>query len=176
MKPICMIAILPEPVTDRIVGSLQCGLEESNSETQARLRMSDKDTTEKDRVLSANLEFYRAFTLRNVRAMDGLWARTLPVSCVHPGWMALRDREAVMRSWHDILANPEAPHIMCHDEDATLYGTVAIVTCEETLDDNTLVATNIFAQEDGVWRLVHHQAGPLLMRAGHGGSGARRLN
>jgi hypothetical protein len=108
--------------------------------------MTGQDMTEKDRVLSANLEFYRAFTLRDVGAMELLWAQALPVSCVHPGWMALRDRESVMRSWRDILANPEAPHIMCHDEDAKLYGSVAIVTCEETIDDNTLVATNIFAR------------------------------
>jgi len=33
---------------------------------------------------------------------------------------------------------------MCHDEDAMVYGNVAVVTCEEALDDNTLVATNIF--------------------------------
>jgi hypothetical protein len=58
--------------------------------------MTDKDMTEKDRVLSANLEFYRAFARRDVEAMDGLWARTLPVSCIHPGWMALREREAVL--------------------------------------------------------------------------------
>jgi len=138
--------------------------------------MSEKDTTEKDRVLSANLEFYRAFTLRDAGAMERLWARRLPVSCIHPGWMALRDRGAVMISWRDILANPEAPRIMCHDEDAVLYGDLAIVTCEEALDDNTLVATNIFVREDGAWRLVHHQAGPLLTRAGHGGRGANRLN
>jgi len=138
--------------------------------------MPEKDMTEKDKVLSANLEFYRAFTTRDANAMDRLWALALPVSCVHPGWMALRDREAVMRSWRDILANPEAPRIMCHDEDAVLYGDVAVVTCEEALDDNTLVATNIFARQDGSWLLVHHQAGPLLMRAGHGGTGANRLN
>ncbi len=138
--------------------------------------MPEKQTTEKDKVLSANLEFYRAFTTRDAAAMDLLWARAAPVSCIHPGWMALRDRGAVMISWRDILANPEAPRIMCHDEDAVLYGDLAIVTCEEALDDNTLVATNIFVREDGAWRLVHHQAGPLLTRAGHGGRGANRLN
>ena len=131
--------------------------------------------TEKDKVLSANLEFYRAFAMRDEAAMERLWARSLPVSCVHPGWMALRDRESVMQSWRDILANPDAPRIMCHDEDAVLYGAAAIVTCEESLADSTLVATNVFAREDGTWRLVHHQAGPLLMR-GHGGNGAHRFN
>jgi len=72
--------------------------EESTAETRTREQMTAKDTTEKDRVLSANLEFYRAFTLRDVGAMDQIWARTLPVACIHPGWMALRDRDAVMQS------------------------------------------------------------------------------
>jgi len=125
--------------------------------------MTDKDMTEKDKVLSANLEFYRAFTTRDATAMEGLWARGLAVSCIHPGWTALHGRTAVLRSWRDILTNPEAPRIMCHDEEARLCGDLAIVTCEEALSQNTLVATNIFAREDGVWRLIHHQAGPLFV-------------
>ena len=120
--------------------------------------------TEKDRVLSANLEFYRAFTTQDLVAMEGLWARGLPVSCVHPGWAPLRDRQAVMQSWRDILANPDAPRLMCHEEEAALYGELAVVTCEEDLGNGTLIATNIFAKEDGAWRLVHHHAGPLVMQ------------
>ena len=30
---------------------------------------------------------------------------------------------------------------------------------------DTLVATNVFAREDGVWRLIHHHAGPLFVHA-----------
>jgi hypothetical protein len=52
-----------------------------------------------DAVLAANLEFYRAFTTRDAEAMDALWARQAPVACVHPGWPALTDRDAVMESW-----------------------------------------------------------------------------
>jgi ketosteroid isomerase-like protein len=74
-----------------------------------------------------------------------------------------RGRDAVLQSWRDILANPDAPRLMCHDEEAALYGDLAIVTCEEDLGSSTLVATNIFAKEDGAWRMIHHQAGPLLM-------------
>ena len=97
--------------------------------------------TETDAVLSANLEFYRAFATRDFPGMDALWAQRLSVSCIHPGWVALREREAVMQSWRDILANPEAPRLMCHDEAAKIYGEIAIVTCEEDLSTNTLVAT-----------------------------------
>jgi hypothetical protein len=69
-----------------------------------------------------------------------------------------------MRSWRDILANPEAPRIMCHEEDAALYGEAAVVTCEEEIGTGTLVATNVFAKENGAWRMIHHQAGPLVMQ------------
>ena len=75
-----------------------------------------------DAVLAANLEFYRAFTMRDVAAMEALWARRAPVACVHPGWPALADRDAVMESWRGILANPESPRIVCYDERVFLYG------------------------------------------------------
>jgi ketosteroid isomerase-like protein len=120
--------------------------------------------TEADDVLAANLEFYRAFAARDAKAMQRLWAERLPVACTHPGWEPLRDRAAVIESWWNILANPESPTVACHDEEVFLYGDVAVVICEETLPGNTLTATNVFAREDGAWRMVHHQSGPVFQR------------
>jgi ketosteroid isomerase-like protein len=120
--------------------------------------------TEADAVLAANLEFYRAFTSRDAAAMENLWARRLPIACTHPGWEPLRDRESVIGSWRNILANPESPTVACQDEEVFLYGEIAIVICEEDLPGNTLTATNVFAREDGAWRLVHHQSGPVFQR------------
>ncbi|HVA13529.1 MAG TPA: nuclear transport factor 2 family protein [Stellaceae bacterium] len=120
--------------------------------------------SDEDAVLSANLEFYRAFNDRDPKAMSALWAKTAPVMCVHPGWTALAGRERVVQSWRDILANPEAPHVMCHDDRAFLYGDLAIVQCEEELDTGHLVATNMFIREAGAWRLIHHQASPIVAR------------
>jgi ketosteroid isomerase-like protein len=122
--------------------------------------------TDEDTVLSANLEFYRAFNDRDAKAMDALWAKTAPVACVHPGWTAIAGREMVMQSWRSILANPESPQIMCHDDRALLYGDVAIVQCEEQLDTGYLVATNMFVREAGGWKMIHHQASQIVMR-GH---------
>lgn len=120
--------------------------------------------TETDAVLAANLEFYRAFTSRDFAAMDRLWARKAIVLCTHPGWIPLSGRSAVMASWHGILSNPDAPLVMCHDDAAYLYGEIAVVQCEEELTGANLAATNVFAKEEGEWRLIHHHSSPILMR------------
>src|SRR6516164_8495922 len=64
-----------------------------------------KAMTDSDAVLAANLEFYRAFSARDLTAMDALWARRVPVACLHPGWTALKDRTGIIESWDDILSN-----------------------------------------------------------------------
>ena len=132
--------------------------------------------TDSDAVLAANLEFYRAFTGRNLSAMAALWAQRAPVACLHPGWTTLHGRKAVMDSWQGILGNPEAPRVACFDERVLLYGDVAVVLCEEELDGGTLAATNVFVREDGTWRMVHHQAGQIVRRQPERRQRPTRLN
>ena len=120
--------------------------------------------TDQDAVLAANLEFYRAFAACDLTAMDALWARRAPVACVHPGWTALKNRDAIIESWAGIFSNPDAPCIACFDQHAFLYGDVALVLCEEELEGGTLAASNFFVREDGVWRIAHHQAGQIVRR------------
>ena len=92
--------------------------------------------------------------------MDDVWATRETVTCIHPGWAPLRDREAVMESWEAILGNPESPEIRCEGANAHVLGEAAYVLCYEMLDGGLLVATNVFVREDKAWRMVHHQAGP----------------
>ena len=120
--------------------------------------------TDNDAVLAANLEFYRAFTARDLNAMDALWAREAPVACLHPGWTALKDRTEIIESWQGILSNPGAPRVACFDEQVFLYGDVALVLCEEELDGGTLAASNLFVREDNEWRIAHHHAGQIVQR------------
>ena len=120
--------------------------------------------TDSDAVLAANLEFYRAFTARDRAAMNALWARRAPVACLHPGWTALTDRDAIIQSWEGILSSPDAPRIACFDEQVMLYDDVALVLCEEELDSGTLAASNLFVREDGEWRIAHHHAGQIVRR------------
>jgi hypothetical protein len=100
--------------------------------------------------------------------MDALWARQAPVACLHPGWTALKDRDAIMQSWEGILSNPDAPRIACFDEQVFLYGDVALVLCEEELEGGTLAASNLFVREGDEWRIAHHQAGQVVRRQPEG--------
>jgi ketosteroid isomerase-like protein len=125
--------------------------------------MSDETT-----VLAANRAFYRAFRTGDFTAMDALWARTAPVACIHPGWIALLGRDAVMTSWRDIFHQPTP--IACRAEQVLLLGDTACVLCQEVLDGgdqagSVLIASNLFVREIGEWRLVHHQAGGVATEA-----------
>ena len=111
-------------------------------------------------LLFINDAFYHVFRTRDLAAMDELWAAREQVACIHPGWHALTTRDDVMDSWHGILSNPDSPSIACRGARAYVMGHVGFVVCYEVIDGNVLVATNVFARENGVWKLVHHQAGP----------------
>lgn len=116
-------------------------------------------------VLFANDAFYTAFATGDLAAMDAVWAKRAPVCCIHPGWTALNDRDAIMESWRGILSAPgggrrQTAAIRCVRPEVFLLGDAAWVACYEILPNGILIATNIFVPEDGAWRMVHHHAGP----------------
>jgi ketosteroid isomerase-like protein len=112
-------------------------------------------------VLAANQAFYEAFARGDFAAVDALWARRAPVACIHPGWGALKGRPEVMASWRSILEGGSRPPVRCSHPVASVLGDSAFVVCGESIPGAELVATNIFVREDGAWKLVHHQAGPV---------------
>ena len=112
-------------------------------------------------VLDANTAFYRAFSGRDLSAMEALWATGVPVACIHPGWDALHGRELVIESFRAILNGPSAPGIRCSHAFVQAFGDIALVICREHVEGGELVATNVFVHEGGAWKLVHHQASPL---------------
>lgn len=132
--------------------------------------------TNHDDVLMLNEAFYRAFAGQDYPAMDALWARRLPVACLHPGWTPLVGRATVMESWRALLAGPQPPAIHPRNEQVLLLGDTALVLCEEVMPGTICAASNLFAREDGGWRLVHHQAGPLAPVAERTPTPARRLH
>jgi len=119
--------------------------------------MTTDDRTET--VLEANEAFYRAFNAKDPDAMDAAWAADHEVACIHPGWNALLGRADVLASWHSILTNPNQPRIVIGGAQCVFTGDTAIVLCRELVAGSPLIATNVFVQESGAWKLVHHQSG-----------------
>jgi ketosteroid isomerase-like protein len=114
-----------------------------------------------DAVLAANRSFYTAFNDRDAQAMEHLWALEHRASCIHPGWAPLFGRQTIIASWRAIFGSPEPPKVDITDAHAVVMGGAAFVTCVEHLAEATIAATNVFVQEHGEWRLVHHQGGPM---------------
>ena len=112
-------------------------------------------------MLAANRAFYAAFRERDAPAMEHLWALEHPASCIHPGWGPLIGRQTVMASWRAIFGSSDPPRIEMTDPHAVVVGSAAFVTCVEHITDATIAATNVFVQEHGEWRLVHHHGGPM---------------
>lgn len=119
-------------------------------------------------LLAANEAFYDAFDTGDAGAMAALWAKQHPVACVHPGAPPMFGRREVVESWVAILGNLGRPAIQCQDPQAIPFDQggeqpykSGIVVCQEVLAGGTLLATNAFVTEDGIWRMVHHHASPL---------------
>jgi hypothetical protein len=97
-----------------------------------------------------------------MQAMDTVWARSATVGCIHPGWNILWGREPVMDSWEQILSNESQPKVFSGGATVSMLGEeAAIVACRELVAGSPLAATNIFMKEEGAWRMVHHQSGPV---------------
>jgi ketosteroid isomerase-like protein len=114
-------------------------------------------------VLAANARFYRAFSEGDLASMNALWAEHAPVACLHPGQPLLLGRDAVLRSWRDILEHQPGFELSTQEPSVQLFGDTAIVYCYEAASDQParLAATNVFVLEGQAWRMVHHHAGPL---------------
>jgi hypothetical protein len=110
-------------------------------------------------LVAVNDAFYQAFNQRDMTSMEGLWASSAPVSCIHPGWNVLQGREAVLDSWRSILNNPNQPRIVTGGATVSIFDSIAVVICRELVAGSPLVATNVFVLEDGAWKLLHHQSG-----------------
>ena len=110
-------------------------------------------------VLFANEAYYAAFQSGDYETMETLWARSVTVTCIHPGSHHLMGWDLVMESWKSILTNGDLPDMEAVNSIANIYGDMAVVICYEVFREVTLIATNIFVKEADSWKMIHHQAG-----------------
>ena len=119
--------------------------------------MNDKEKA----VLSANDDFYKAFNNADMEMMENLWSTEQQVSVVHPGWDLLTGLGEVLMSWRQILKNSTFKSVSCDNVWVNMMDNIANVICLEHLDEVELIATNIFSLDNQIWKIIHHQAGPL---------------
>jgi SnoaL-like domain len=126
---------------------------------------SSEGRIEELRVLAANEALYVAFNARDLTSMERLWARAVPVACVHPGWAAVHGRENVMATWRAILENPDQPRVVAGAAEAYVRGEAAWVVCRELVTGAPLAATNVFVLEEGEWRIAQHHSSAVAFLA-----------
>ena len=111
----------------------------------------------------ANDAFYLAFNSKDIDQMERLWAEEISSVCIHPGWGPLFGRDDILSSWQSIFAGQTAENqILCVDPRVVVQGDVYSVLCYERLPAGWLMATNNFMLENGIVRMVHHQAGQCM--------------
>ena len=123
-------------------------------------------------VLAANARFYEAFRSGDMVQMDMLWSQRDSVSVYHPNWPGITGRLEVMTSWHQVMVLSEPPAIFARDTFVVREGNAAIVFCTEDVDGHQLTASNVFVNEDGLWKLTCHHARPLPKAGDDGVGGA----
>ena len=92
--------------------------------------------------------------------MRSLWRNSNDILCIHPGWGALRGYKDVLESWALILGASDKTKITPINPIATIAGAVGSVVCLEKIENQYLIATNLFLFESNSWLMIHHHAGP----------------
>lgn len=111
---------------------------------------------------AANAAFYRAFAQADFGAMSRLWAEGLAVSCCHPGAAPILGRGDILDSWRQIFLHGQPSEIAFLPQQMTVIGGIGIACGLERFGNGQIACTNLFAEENGAWRMIHHQGGPIL--------------
>jgi ketosteroid isomerase-like protein len=124
---------------------------------------------EVEAVRMANRAFYRAFESLELAEMDEVWAQAGQVTCAHPGWTLADGWPSVRESWATIFRNTAEIRFQVSDEKIDVRGDLAWVVCVERITSGggggAVLATNVFRNEAGRWRMVHHHGSPFVPAA-----------
>ncbi len=129
--------------------------------------------TDREAVLEANREFYRAFESLELGRMERVWMREQKIVCVHPGWRRLVGWGPVMTSWQRIFAGAFEMTFDIRDPSVTVSGDLGVVIVEENLTQrgydgmmrSQVLATNVFERVGGDWLMILHHGSPVMAPA-----------
>lgn len=125
----------------------------------------------------ALIEFYYAFTRKNITAMENAWLKDETVTCINPGQPPVIGYGAVMNLWKKMFSSVDPSfvknRIIPAEPVVWVTGTTAVTLCYEQVKlpanaqgvrppEKKMVALNIFVRRAGKWLLAHHQSNNLV--------------
>jgi uncharacterized protein (TIGR02246 family) len=116
----------------------------------------------------AEQAFYEAFQRADLDAMMAVWAEDEEVYCVHPGGPRLTGIESIRESFRQIFANGPAMRFELRAGQTMQGGLIAVssvyehitVLGERRQQASVAVATNVYVNVGGGWRMVGHHGSP----------------
>jgi len=127
--------------------------------------MSDREA-----VVKANREFYRAFESLEIENMEKVWLKDRQIVCIHPGWRKLSGWGPVMQSWERIFEGVFEMTFDIGDVDVIMTGDLAVLVVEENLTQRgydgamktQVLTTNVFEKVGNEWFMVMHHGSPVM--------------
>jgi len=126
--------------------------------------------SEREAVIEANREFYRAFESLDLEKMERVWMRDAAIVCIHPGWRRLSGWGPVMNSWERIFDNVFEMKFEVNEVEVRMSDGLAVVVTEENLTQRgyegvaraLVIATNVFERIGDKWWMVMHHGSPVM--------------
>jgi uncharacterized protein (TIGR02246 family) len=111
----------------------------------------------------AEAAFYDAFQRADLDAMMAVWAEDEEVYCVHPGGPRLTGLESIRESFRQIFANGPSMRFELRSAQSMQGGLIAVHSVYEYINvlgerrqASVVVATNVYVNVGGGWRMVAH--------------------
>lgn len=113
----------------------------------------------------AERAFYRAFETADVQLMMSVWAKGVPISCIHPGAPRIDDRPTIEESWRQIFHVSGQLTFHLTEVRKTTDEQLAVHLIREAIEVegelvNFMATTNIYRFNGQGWQMIVHHASP----------------
>lgn len=116
----------------------------------------------------AEQAFYDAFQRADLDAMMAVWAEDDEVYCVHPGGTRLNGLDRIRESFRQIFGGGANMRFQLRGLQQLRGAMLAVHSVYEAITiigerrpANAVVATNVYANVGGGWRMIAHHASPV---------------
>ena len=116
---------------------------------------------------AAEAAFYDAFERRDLAAMTNVWDHQAAVSCIHPGGPRLDDINSILESWRAIFEGGQRLRFKLEGIALTAGADIAVRCLHEVIrvglrsvEQGTVIATNVYRRTELGWRMVIHHSSP----------------